>query len=374
MIDTNALRQINHIIEHDSKSSTYKYVLLKSTINACQKYEHLIISSGSNVSIPLGLIIEEWILNYMPFVFKNISQQNNSGVFDKIIETAYSDIFIYLALNKSQDWEYAYMQFMKAYDSSFSTPELSKLFLHLSKKIAHKIVDMPMRYIGKTEYELFIPNIRLFGSIKLDKSQLFNSAFLVNSFGYFSISKEHYDVFRYLGQSLYGTSTIMKKWQDKTARLNPNNSHLKDIIEKLSVENIVERNTSPIRKILPDINECVWSGKELKNSSYDVDHVLPYSVWFNNDIWNLLPSDKKVNNTKSDKIPSIKLIEKRADIIKYYWQFYHQRFGDLFSNQINVSLTGVSSNYNTLYDDAIESLCKKCNYLIYDRGHESFDI
>ena len=75
MIDTNALREINYIIEHDSTSSTYKYVLLKSVINASQKYDHLIKIENSRAIIPIGLIVEQWILDYMPFVFKEVSQQ-----------------------------------------------------------------------------------------------------------------------------------------------------------------------------------------------------------------------------------------------------------------------------------------------------------
>jgi hypothetical protein len=53
MINTEALRQINFIIEHDSTSSTYKYVLLKSVINASQKYEHLINIEKGRANIPL---------------------------------------------------------------------------------------------------------------------------------------------------------------------------------------------------------------------------------------------------------------------------------------------------------------------------------
>jgi len=41
-----------------------------------------------------------------------------------------------------------------------------------------------------------------------------------------------------------------------------------------------------IRKLLKILNEeqeCVWSGKELKGNNYDVNHILPYSIWVNND-------------------------------------------------------------------------------------------
>lgn len=63
MIDTEALRQINYVIEHDATSSTYKYVLLKSVITACQKYDHLITIEEDTVKVPLGLIVEQCVIS-----------------------------------------------------------------------------------------------------------------------------------------------------------------------------------------------------------------------------------------------------------------------------------------------------------------------
>jgi len=219
MINTEALREINYIVEHDSVSSTYKYVLLKSVINASQKYSHLINIEKSKEIIPIGLIVEQWILDYMPFVFKEISQHNNGAVLDIQITTIYNNIFTLLNLDKSTEWEYAYIQFTKALQNAQISIELSKEFLKLSKKIAAKIVSMPMKYTGKTHYEFFIPDTYLFGTIVLPKDKIYSSSFVVSSFGYFSVSEQHYNIFRYLGQTLYGTSTIMNKWKQKTNSL-----------------------------------------------------------------------------------------------------------------------------------------------------------
>ena len=375
MINTEALRQINYIIEHDSTSSTYKYVLLKSVINASQKYDHLIKIENSRANIPLGLIVEQWIPDYMPFVFKDIAQQNNKTVLDRPITTIYNNIFQLLNLDKTKEWEYAYMQFTKAFQNPTMSLELSKEFIKLSKKIADKIVNMPMKYTGKSEYEFFTPKRYKFGSIKLANNEIYNSSFLVNGFGYFSISEQHYNIFRYLGQTLYGTSTIMAKWKQKTNSLNANQETIKDIIEKLSGDTLELRETTSIRKILSQEKECVWSGKELRGDSYDVDHVLPFSIWFNNDLWNMLPTDRSLNqHRKKAKIPTRKLIEKRADSIMHYWNEYKQVMPLLFKSQIEIALIGSDIAEGKIFDTAIESLCNKSDYLIYDRGHEAFVI
>jgi len=375
VIDIEALRQINYIIEHDATSSTYKYVLLKSTINACQRFDHLIRIEQSVVRIPLGLLVEQWILDYMPFVILGTIQQHSGNVFDKPIMQTYHDIFELLKLNKKINWEYSYTRFSKAYDNPNKPAALSLLFIKLSKLIAKKIVTMPMKYIGKSEYEIYSPEQKNFGHIKLEKDMSHNTNFLIANFGYFSISKQHYDVFRYLGQTLYGTSTIMSKWKNKTISLNGNLSETKSIIDKLSTDELENRDTTVIRKYLNIEKECVWSGKTLHNSNYDVDHVLPYSIWFNNDLWNMLPTDRALNqNQKKAKIPTPELIEKRADTIKLYWEQYLQEWPIQFKNQIEVALTGPNLDKDQLTDFAIEALCEKSHYLIYDRGHQAFNL
>ena len=376
MINTEALREINYIIENDSTSSTYKYVLLKSVINASQKYDHLIKLENSRANIPLGLIVEQWILDYMPFVFKNIYQgTSKTTVLDKPISEIYNNIFNILNLDKSVEWVYAYMQFTKVLQNPTMSEELSKQFLKLAKKIADKIVNMPMRYTGKNEYEFFSPQRYKFGEVKLSSNEIYNSSFVVNDFGYFSISEQHYNIFRYLGQTLYGTSTIMSKWKQKTDSLNVNQEITKNIIDKISSDVLEVRETLSIRKILDTEKECIWSGKELKNGNYDVDHVLPFSVWYNNDLWNILPTDRVVNQQKKKaKIPSRKLIEKRADVIMNYWSDYQKAMPQLFNSQVKIALIGMDTQQERVLDTAIESLCEKSDYLIYDRGHEAFII
>jgi hypothetical protein len=376
MIDTDALRQINYVIEHDATSATYKYVLLKSVISICQKYEYLLEVDDYRVFIPLGLVIEQWVFDYMPFVFKKISQQHNGNILDKPIVNLYHEIFDCLGLSQEGYWEYAYMQFRSAYENPAKSYHLAKLFLKLSKKIATKVVTMPMKFIGENPYELFKPQMTCFGGIGLSKDQVMDTNYLVAHFECFSISRAHYDIYRYLGQTLYGTSTIITKWKDKTRALNREDVLHRDMIDKLSSDTLEIRDTADIRNILSDEKECVWSGKELKGNHYDVDHVLPFSVWFNNDLWNMLPTDRALNQKKKRaKIPSPKLIEKRADIIKSYWNHYEKYYPLLFQSQIQTSLTGKQSvSADESFNLAIESLCQKSHYLIYDRGHMKFEI
>ncbi len=133
----------------------------------------------------------------------------------------------------------------------------------------------------------------------------------------------------------------------------------------------LDRNTNIGRNFLPDNCNCVWTGKKLQNGNYDIDHVLPYSVWFNNDLWNLLPCDSKINAKKSDKVPSPELILKQKDIIISYWDIYEEKAKELFEYQIKSSLLPeISALSNKI--KLIEALSEKAHYLISERGYSTF--
>lgn len=59
---------------------------------------------------------------------------------------------------------------------------------------------------------------------------------------------------------------------------------------------IIEAN-GPIR--------CIYTGKELHEYEFHLDHFIPWSFVTHDLTWNLLPSDPSVNASKSDKIPNL---------------------------------------------------------------------
>jgi len=61
-------KQINAIIERDSKDATYKFALLRGAIEISQEYDHLQRDTGDRVEFPLGLLVEKWLLYYYPLI------------------------------------------------------------------------------------------------------------------------------------------------------------------------------------------------------------------------------------------------------------------------------------------------------------------
>jgi hypothetical protein len=65
-MDSSIYTNINKIIERDSKSSTYKYALLRGVIEIIQDNSPYLEVGEEKVYIPLGLMVEKWLLYYYP--------------------------------------------------------------------------------------------------------------------------------------------------------------------------------------------------------------------------------------------------------------------------------------------------------------------
>ena len=101
-----------------------------------------------------------------------------------------------------------------------------------------------------------------------------------------------------------------------------------------------KRDTTEARRLLRASGvplECVWSGARL-TEEFDVDHAVPYAVWGNNDLWNLLPATSKLNDAKSNKLPTRAIIRRRADVIASYWHAYRDATLQRFDTQISRAL------------------------------------
>jgi hypothetical protein len=47
---------------------------------------------------------------------------------------------------------------------------------------------------------------------------------------------------------------------------------------------------------------------------------LPFARWPNNDLWNLLPTDIKINSQKSDRLPTQQKLKAAKERIQHWWQ------------------------------------------------------
>jgi hypothetical protein len=254
---------------------------------------------------------------------------------------------------------------------------LEEEFAKLAKIINHTITKMPMRYIGNSlgngDYSIF--NYESCKSKRI--SRIMDVEYLIMNFGTFSMPIDYYEAFKVLGSFINGQDSILFKWAEFSVNASGNNNNIEKTLSEVLRSPITERDIEESKKLYKSILnkegkvKCVWTGESI--ATYDVDHVIPFSVWKNNDLWNLLPAHPTFNNRKRNKIPAIDLIEKQKYLILHYWEIIHENEPHRFEKEIQISLLG-----NYPFCDwkkiAINQLQKSCIYLINTRGNEEWKI
>jgi len=362
---------IGKIIERDSKYTTYKFALLRGVIDLIQENSPYISFSINRAHFPIGLLIEKWMLYYYPILESatSIPQINGDanlafGIQLKKLISLYSDIGGFSAFYNDL--------------TNKGIPEyIQSDFLALVKKLKHTITKMPMRYIGRSISNDYYSIFQYTPAPPPKKTSEVELGFLINNFGSFSIPMEYYEALRILGNFVNGMDSILLKWAEFSVNASGKNLSIEKVINEVLKSPITEKDAEEAKKIYKSILHregkvyCVWTGRSI--SHYEVDHMIPFSVWKNNDLWNLLPSQAWINNKKRDKIPSVDLIEKRKDLIIHYWNLLNEYQSNKFLREIKLALLGDNTSADWQLS-AFNRLKMNCDYLISNRGFEEWRI
>ena len=167
---------------------------------------------------------------------------------------------------------------------------------------------------------------------------------------------------------------LILRWAELTARLSRDVISPSEVIDLLLVNPLPEREVSLARSIYRDLEsvECVWSGKITKD--FDIDHVIPFSFWRNNDLWNLMPSQPRLNLQKKDKLPSHDLLIRWKDAIIYYWQILREKSEPRFDFETG-KILGKEKRYFSNWElPLFSALAEAVEVTALQRGCERWEI
>lgn len=381
-IDTDSFIRVSQIIERDSKDTTYKFALLRATIDVINLYDQHIVKFDNKVVIPTGLLIEQWVWYYYPLMDSDVFLPQKNGEpsemtkgknisfrkhFQNVIKE-YSDIG-------------DYRLFYNDYKKKNLNQNVNNQLRLLIDDLYQTVTKMPMKYIGKSvskdEYSIY--------SIEKSKNRINNSAiisteFLLNNYGTFSIPADYYLVLKYLGGFIGGKNAIINNWADfivKNGERHNSKISKELVLGRLMTLPNSERDITAIEKYYKNQSNlyCVWSGKKITSTTLNIDHVLPFAHYLNNDLWNLLPTLDRINGKKSDKIPSPVFIKAREDIIVDYWVNLHDYFKGGFEEEIKISLhPDLDFADSSWQNNAIDALMLKADFLISIKGLEPWEL
>jgi hypothetical protein len=364
---------ISKIIERDSKATTYKFALLRGVIDIIQDNSPYISIHENRVHVPTGLLIEKWLIYYYPILQSTTSIPQINGESNLAFGNQFKKLI--------SDYESrgGFSAFYNDLKNKGIPIDLQSDFFDLAKKLRDTITKMPMKYIGRSIsddfHSIFEPQNQ-----PIRKKSTVDIEVLIADFGTFSIPFEYYEAFKILGSFISGQDSILFKWAEFSVNASREDLSMNHVLNEVLKSPITFREIKESKKLYKEILQkegkiyCVWSGKLISSlSESNIDHVIPFSVWKNNDLWNLLPSNPTINNQKRDKIPTPEMIEKQKNQILDYWEIIYENQAKRFQKEIQVALLG-NHAFDSWKKNGISQLQTSCNYLIENRGFEGWKI
>ncbi|WP_412972124.1 methyltransferase domain-containing protein [Glaciecola sp. MF2-115] len=354
---TGSFPLIRHVALNDGKSATHKLGLLRVLLRIADGHAGAVLRrektlSGERVILPIGLVALYWIHQY-----KDLIDQH--GLFQTPASSPN------MGFMKQDGWHC-----LKKYRSSdFRVGNLfvgdDAIALHRTiSQCAQNILKMPCKYItlpntDKQVFEASIKTVRAKQSLFLDLQSL-------KKWGELSVPES-----TWLAMTRYACwiePVLVSEWA-KTMESYKGNQNYSNSQNKLTMLAALDweapkRSTQHVRDRFDQLigahsMQCVWSAKSLRKK-YDIDHGMPFSRWPNNDLWNLLPSDIKVNNEKRDKLPSAQTLKQSKSRMQEWWMMAwlndnESKEKQRFFAEANLALPGLSHD-NQSIDDVFEAL------------------
>jgi SAM-dependent methyltransferase len=312
-----SLPLLRGIILNDDKSSTYKLGLLRAITKIADVAPSVARSrdDGDEVSLPMGLVALNWLRAYLPLIRAELPQTpKNRGVDG--LGFAKSGVRNLIALGVTA-------QELRV-GAAFTGDRAAALLAAISD-VRRTLIDMPMRFTTwpNSQRPVFASagrTTRPKGAVVIDE------AFLA-TFGELIVPGALWRTMLRLGSWI--DPILVTEWARLT-RLYATRQGVDLPPGRVEAEMVwldPSRDVSIARMAALGLRDrsrplnCVWSGAALSAETLDIDHALPWSAWPCGDLWNLLPSARRINqHEKRDKLPSAAALSQAQEPIITWWR------------------------------------------------------
>jgi hypothetical protein len=325
MAKTSSDRVISTILKHDAKVTSYKIALLRAINDVVLSFPDL-EAFDRDIAVPLRELARFWIAYYWPFVKQ--SAPILQGPRARLGNGLRNDMAFReeLTVFRAQ-WENAWGATAKPSDGFLAINELriprkrrsypsDLLEAYINAILAiSKTIRMPIRYAGPGQWSVFDRPLhyRELGgaAISIPGTQDKDICLVVPA-----------DLWRTFQQvSPYVEALCIHEWCLFTEKVDQRTGIP---IDRGRVYRLLTDRPDNRRPLTWERNQvdlllmegiefiCPWTGRQIhKHANYDMDHVLPLSIYPINELWNLVPSDPNFNsNTKRDRLPSLERLIK----------------------------------------------------------------
>ena len=338
---------ISTILKHDAKVTSYKIALLRAINDVVLSFPDL-RSYQKDVAIPLRVLAQYWVAYYWAFVDPNapILQGQRATLKGKLR----NDILFRSQLTQlRQEWEQIVGGTSSPSDGFFLINELRvprkyqtyPKSLHQTYKRAialiSKAIENPIRYAGPSTWTVFSEPIKY----KLFSNQVVSIPGTQPSDKCLVIKADLWQTFQEM--SLWIEALCIHEWCLFSEKVQQENNQRADrgfiytlLTDRPNNRRPLEWERNQVNLLLMEGEEfvCPWTQKPIiQGIKYDLDHILPLSLYPINELWNLVPSDPDFNSRiKSDRLPS----QKRLQEAQPYFELAYHHYGK--SKSLSVAL------------------------------------
>ncbi|MCI1187860.1 hypothetical protein MON38_10550 [Hymenobacter sp. DH14] len=321
------------ILKHDSKTTSYKFALLRALNDVVLGYPDLALTGELPVAVPLVRLAEWWLAYYwsfadpaQPVLQGRPAQRGEAQRQDMSFRPA-------LALLRSA-WQRLVVGPGRAGDGYFLLTEMrsprrrgqypAELLstYDQARKAAVAALAMPIRHAGTHEQSVFTAPIRLRDAVAtaLPGTDPNEKCLLVPAYLWRASHR----------LSLYVEALCVHEWSLFTEQLGaaPRGEAYALLTARPDNRQALTWERNHVNVLLMEQHHfvCPWTGKLItRPDEYDLDHLLPLSFYPVNELWNLLPVDPAFNkHVKRARLPSLeRLAAARSCLAASYGTYGH---------------------------------------------------
>lgn len=308
---TGALPLLRHIILNDQKASTYKLALLRVLCRIADGAAgYARETEGDHLALPLGLVALYWIRLFKPLIEavlpQSVASRRGEGLgfvrdgFRALHDVSHLDLRIGTAFGRQR------------------TPALHAAL----RDAARTIRTMPAHFTtyasGEPVFPTHVGNVHRPAVIRLDHAYL-------SAFGSLLMPRHLWRALQRFDAWI--EPALVTEWRrlmtDYAARQERTLSE--SGLSRAMAWSDPSRDVDLARKralaLLQSTGlHCAWTGRRLTPDSLDIDHCFPWSAWPCDDLWNLLPAHRNVNqNEKRGRLPGVHVLRRAQDRLMGWW-------------------------------------------------------
>ncbi|SRR5579883_635947 len=328
---------ISTILKHDNKVTSYKIALLRAINDVVLSFPDL-RNPKANVAVPLRVLAQFWVAYYWPFV------KSGAPIWQGLRSTSGKQLRNDMAFRPQltelrHQWEQVIGGVSSSSDGFFLINELRvprkyqtypkslhQAYEDTLTKISQAI-EMPIRYAGPDNWTVFAKPAKcadLDNQVVLIPGTQSQDKCLV-------IQADLWQTFQEM--SVWVEALCIHEWCLFTERVKQESQQN---IDRGVIYQLLTTRPSNRRPLTWERNQvdlllmegkefvCPWTDKRIThNIKYDMDHLLPVSLYPINELWNLVPADPNFNsNIKRDRLPNHKHLERAKHALELAYRNY----------------------------------------------------